>query len=427
MSKAFGCLAGLAIGVTANADVLTLTEAIRLTKMHNGTLKSAQQDMVAAKARLKQAQSQLLPVLTPSFTYVDSQRNVPNPQFGNQTIKFEQASTEAALSWRVIDAGQRMAQIRSSREGMGAQFNQNVQASRQVLFNLMQNYIEALRAQELEKVAASQMSRAESVLEQTKERVRVGDAPRRDVLQAQADVLNASVNKINARNRVNTNLASLKAIVGQGFQASFELTSIELEAIKDHFKSLEEAMQMGNTMRPDLLARSKNIESSKFQLRASQIDAGVTYGLDFSYNRQFSPTIGSNQNLSFVMSFPLYDGGLRRAVVEERRAGLQSQFDQYIQAQRDAGSEIEAAYLTLEQNKKRLDAAKLAREAAKLNFESAIESQKQGASDLIEVLTSQVSLVTAEANLIEAEYDTVIARLRLLLATGYPLPGEIDG
>jgi outer membrane protein len=411
--------------VFAHADKVTIFDAVRLAKTYNGTIKSAEQEMVAAKARLRQAQSALFPVLTPSLTYVDSQRGVPNPQFGTQTITFNQTSTEGALSWRVLDAGQRLAQIRAARYSMFAQNDQNALNSRQVLLTLYRNYVESLRAQELEKIATSQLTRAETVLAQTKARVAVGDAAKREILQAQADSLNASVNSINARNRVNTNLAGLKAVINRGYPQEMELSASELQVIEENFTSLEHAVQMMYAIRPQLLIQLNNFRATEEQIRSAEIDAGVTYALDYSYSKQFTPTSGFNQNVSFIASFPLFDGGLRRAVVQERRASYDSQKKQLDQTMRLAAGDVEVAYLNLQQNKKRFDAAKLARDAAQLNYEAAIESQRLGAADLIEVLTSQVSLVTAEANLVEANYDTVLSKIQLLFEVGFPLPGEL--
>ena len=66
----------------------------------------------------------------------------------------------------------------------------------------------------------------------------------------------------------------------------------------------------------------------------------------------------------------------------------------------------------------------MAKKAAALNYKAAIESQKEGAANLIEVLTAQVTFATADSNLVEAEYDEYISRLRLALSLGYEMEGE---
>jgi outer membrane protein len=177
-------------------------------------------------------------------------------------------------------------------------------------------------------------------------------------------------------------------------------------------------------VRPDLRAQRKRLEAQKFALKQSLINAGVAFNLDGGYTYQFSPNQGANQSLNLTLSYPLFDGGFRRANVRQDRATLESNVQTLTQAERTARAEIESAYTTLEQNVDRLAAAKAAVEAARVNYAAALGAQQAGASDLIEVLTAQVSLVTAESNYIEAVYDSLISDLRLKLVTGKPLPGE---
>jgi outer membrane protein len=404
---------------------LTMDEAIRLAKRNNGTLKAAQKDLVAAKARKTQANAAFLPSITPTLTYTDSLREIPNAQLGNQAVEFNQTSTQAALTWRPLDAGQRLAQLRSARESVSAQTAQTQQTLRQIIFNVEQQYLETLRALELEKVADAQLERANKVLDQTKTRVQVGDAARREILQAEADALNAKVNSITAKNRTATNSASLKAIIG--FQTDFsnpDLETVNFAPGTDLPTQIADAVTTGLQTRPDLIARRKSVSAQAEGLRSTEINAGLTWALDLSYSRQFSPSQSSNRNAQFLLSYPLFDGGLSRAQVNEQRANVDSSRALLDQAEKDARSEIESTFITYNQNQEALNSADLALKAARLNFEAAEGSQRAGAASLLDVITAQVSLVTAESNYIQANYDLLISQLRLRLVTGLTMPGE---
>lgn len=404
---------------------LTMDEAIRLAKRNNGTLKAAQKDLVAAKARKTQANAAFLPTLTPTLTYTDSLREIPSAQLGNQSVEFNQMSTQAGLTWRPLDAGQRLAQLRSSRESVSAQTAQTQQTLRQLIFNVEQQYLETLRALELEKVATAQLDRATKVLDQTKTRVQVGDAAKREILQAEADAFNAKVNSITAKNRTATNSAGLKAIIG--FQNDFnnpDLETVNFAPENDLPTQIADAVNTGLQTRPDLIARRKSVSAQAEGLRVTEINAGLTWSLDLSYSRQFSPAQSSNRNAQFLLSYPLFDGGLSRAQVNEQRANVDSSRATLSQAEKDARSEIESTFITYNQNQEALNAADLALKAARLNFEAAEGSQKAGAASLLDVITAQVSLVTAESNYIQANYDLLISQLKLRLVTGLTMPGE---
>lgn len=421
----FSFASGLALAAAALAQTMTLDEALRLARANNGTIKAAQADIKASRARVQQNQATFLPTLTLGANYNDSLREIPNAQQGNQSVKFNQTSTDASLAWRPIDSGERLAQLRAARESASATEANALNTLRVVLFNVEQQYFETLRAQELEKVANAQLARAAKVLDETKTRVQVGDAARREILQAEADALNARVNAIGARTRTSTNLAGLKALIGSNpTDQAPTLSTVRFDQDLELKGDLRQAIDSGMKLRPDLVARRKSNSAQAQSLRVAQIQAGLTWALDLSYSRQFTPSASSDRQVFFSVSYPLFDGGASKARVEEQRAAIDSSQFTLLQAERDAQREIEEAYLNHTQSQGRLEAAELALRAAQLNYEAAEGSQKAGAADLIEVITAQVSLVTAESNFIEATYDAIIAQLRLRLATGLPLPGE---
>jgi len=422
--KRIGLLGAIVLSASGFAgESLTLEQALKLAKTNNGTLKAAAFDIQAATARKRQATSSLFPTITPAFSFSKTKNEQGNSTVGGTTFEFEQTATQARISWRLLDSGERLTQIRSAREGEAAQIAQSRQTVRQVIFSVHQQYIETLRAQELESLADYQLKRAETVLEQTQARVKVGDAARREILQAQADALNASVNVITAKNRVDTNAATLKSQIG--LQKDFDrpvLAGYKVDI--DSPTVLAKAVEVGMTIRPDLIARRRNIGASQQSLRNAQIGAGITWSLDYTDTSFFTPITGNNQNVSFLLSYPLFDGGNARSAVAIQRASLESAAANLTQAERDARSEIESAFITFSQNKSRAEAAEKAFQAATLNFEATQESRRLGASDLIDLLTAQVSLATAESNRIDAKYDLLISQLRLQLVTGMPVPGE---
>ena len=316
---------------------LTMDEAVRLAKRNNGNLKAAEQDLVASKARRTIAASSFFPAITPTATYTDSLRQIPSATLGNTSVAFTQTSTQAGLTWRILDAGQRTAQLNAARHSVSAQDAQTQQVLRTLIFDVEVGFLETLRAQELEKVATAQKGRADKVMDQTKARGQIGDAARREILQADADALNAKVNAINAKNRTNTNSAALKAIIGlQKDYATLDLDPVSFVPATDLPASVEAAVEMGLKNRPDLIARRKSLEGQTSSARVSELDAGLTWSLDFNYSRQFTPDQSSNRNTSFLLSYPLFDGGRSKAQVSADRAGVEASKAVLAQTEKDA-------------------------------------------------------------------------------------------
>lgn len=402
-------------------DVLTLEEALRLARERNGTIRAAEQDVKAAQARVTQAAADFYPTLTPTYQYTDVKRE-------RDQQSFAQSGDSGLLrfNWQLLDSGQRDLILRAQRRATEATRFTARQTLRTTLFNTTSQYYETLRAQELKRVADSQVERARSILEQTRARIAVRDAAAIDELQANADFQNARVNSLTARNQVTNNAATLRATIGLSNSEPMPMLMRETEApVIETPGDLPSLLAEGLANRPDLIARRRNIDSQVLNRRRATRDAGIGLSVDVSDDYQVFPDRLNDRTFQVTATYPLFDGGLRRAIVREAEANIQANRFSLLQEERSVQAAIAAAYAESTTNAERLEAARVALDAARRNFEAAEESRRAGASDLLQVLTAQVSLVTAESNFIEALYDSRITEARLRLVTGRPLVGEV--
>lgn len=399
--------------------ILSLDDALALAKRRNGTIRAAQADVDAARSRVAQAYSAFFPTVRPEYQY----NNIRN-EAGQVIVAQEGTSSLLSNTWKILDSGERDYTYRSSRRALEATRFNTQQTLRTTLFTVAESYYEALRSQELQDIAESQVQRAKQILDQTEARILAKDAAEIERLQANADYQNARVQSLVARNQVISTSASLKATIG--LDATEPLPKLIRNAGPPEALAgqVDTVIDEGIKLRPDLRSRRSSIESERFsQLRADR-EAGVTFSVDLSDDYYISPHGQSNRVFGFLLSYPLFDGGQRRAAARELSANIRADRALLSQAERDARAEIESAYNQEATNIERLNAAKVAVEAAQKNYEAAVDSRQAGASDLQAVLTAQSTLLTAESNLIGAEYDLRISEVRLRLVTGRTIPGE---
>lgn len=408
-------------------DSLGLADALSLARERNGTVRAALHNVRSANYRVTQARSAFLPTLTPLWRYDDTSQTGPGIP---GALRFQGARSEISANWRVLDAGQRDWALAGSRASAQAEELAALQTVRQVLFTVHQQFYEALRAGELLRVSSAQVERAKQILAQTEAQVKVGDAPEKDVFQARADYLNATVQELTSRNRTSTSQASLKATIG--WESAKPLPELEARPQPSNFaeiEPLEAALEQGLAHRPDLEAQRARVEAQRAGARRADREAGPTWSLDASYGAGITPDRADNRVVTFLVSMPLFDGGRSRAAAREADASLASTRSSLSQSERDAIAEIESAHAELLLDIQRLDAAQAAVDAARLNYQAAIEAQKAGAAGttVVTVSTAQVSLVTAESNHVEALYAYFIAEVGLRVATGQALQGEEIG
>jgi len=419
-------IAGL-MGVATANQPLTLDEAIQMAKRNNGSVRAAYLDYQAAKASTNVAYASFLPTITPSFSRTEGRTNVlTGPSRGHSTDISNDANITAR--WLLLDNGTRRTTYRQRLLNGEASSLNALQTLRNTVFEVHQRYYDALRAQELLKVQQAQLERANTILKQTEFRAspEVGDAPRKDVLQARADALNAKASELAAVNRVETSKASLKATVGLSPDDDPVLVEPEQKTPEMVDYSLDQAFSEGLAKRPDLRGDKLRIQAQKENVKAARLDGQLRYELEAVAQKSFSDSQFDRGQLQFNINIPLYDGKRSAEALRAEQLTLQSVSASAEQAEREAKAEIESAFKEFAQNLRRLEASMLARDAARLNYKAAQESQQEGAANLIEVLTAQVTLATAESNYVEAFYDTLISEVRLRLVTGQPLPGESE-
>lgn len=425
----FGTLLVLVIGTAQAQDqsqpTLTLDQALSLAKEKNGTVKSALMQVKAGDQLVVQALSAFYPTISAQYQYNSDRQQFVSNSNTSAFFQTEGAQTSFNSSWTLLDTGERYLSLNSARRARDSRSFNAKQVLRTTLFNVVQEYYNALRTQELERVAQTEVTRAQTILDQTQTRIKARDAAQIEELQANADYQNAKVTALSAKNDTTNAAAVLKSTIGLSSGAPLPpLQKVEIGGKPNPIADLQTLILEGIKHRPDLIAQRKNIESESFSKDLANHQAGITANISGSYIEQVQPVDLSDRTLTFLINIPIFDAGNLRAQARQIGYNIKADRATLEQAERVVRSDIEAAYKTVMTNSERLDAAQIALEAAQKNYDAAVDSQKAGAYDLLQVLTAQVSLVTAESNQIQALYDYKISEVNLQLVTGRPIPGE---
>ncbi len=414
-------IAGLLTAALACAqESLKLEDALRLALQNNGLARAALADADAADARLNAARANLYPSID-----ISSSTTRTRIEGGGVNTDTTQRQNGFGLEWLLLDNGQRELRIRQSSRSAEATRQNTRDAIRRVLFQTARAYYEVLRRKELLQVADTAVRRAETLLEVARAQAEVGAAPQKDVLQAEADLANARVQQIQARNALRLAETDLKRLIG--WDALQPLPALDAPAAApapDPSISLEQLWQRARLQRPDLRNAELSLQISRLGLDSARLDSLIRLQISARGFREYEPNSRTQGSISVIASYPLFDGGLTRANLREAEASLQSAQFRLQQAERDAYAEVESALLSVRESAERLEASRLAVAAAQRNFDAAQESLREGVGTIVEVLTAQLALITAETNLVQATYDAAVAELQLRLAVGDKLPVE---
>jgi outer membrane protein len=414
------CIGLLAVAAVNAQEMLSLDDALRLALQNNGLARAALAETDAADARLAAARANLYPSID-----LSSSTTRTRIEGGGAIADTTQRQNGFGLEWLLLDNGQRELRIRQSSRTAEATRKGTRDTLRRVLFQTARAYYEVLRRKELLQVADTAVRRAETLLEVAKAQAEVGTAPQKDVLQAEADLANARVQQIQARNALRLAETDLKRLIGWEAQKPLPaLTAPDAPPTPEPALSVEQLWQRARLQRPDLRDAELRLQISRLGLDAARLNSLLRLQISARGFREYEPNSRTQGSISIVASYPLFDGGLTRASLREAEASLQSAQFRLQQAERDAYAEVESALLSICEAFERLEASKIAVAAAQRNFDAAQESLREGVGTIVEVLTAQLALITAETNLVQATYDAAVAELQLRVATGERLPAE---
>ncbi|MGH3429120.1 MAG: TolC family protein, partial [Mycobacteriales bacterium] len=215
-----------------------------------------------------------LPVITPNYEYNTSR--VKYYTGGNRVITSgPPASFDVHASWLLLDSGQRAAVLRNARSLAEASRYNALEVLRQLLTDVNQQFYDATRSQELLKVQQSALDRAKVVLDQTTLGAKVGQNAQKDVLQAQADELNAETQVLIAQNAVSTSIAQLKATIGWSQSDTPVLTAPAPPTDQAPTLTLDQEIQLGLKNRADLISLRSVENARRADLALARAEAWI--------------------------------------------------------------------------------------------------------------------------------------------------------
>lgn len=397
----------------AAAGSVTLEEAVKRAVLRNPTAEIATQEIQRAEALSRQARATWLPTLNANGTYtrLDNDRELN----GRVILSANQLSANLALTVPLI-AGRQWVAYWRSKDNIDVARAGFADARREIAVAAARAYLTVIAQRRVLISAQRALSTARAHEEFSATRLQGGVGNRLDAVRAAQERATAEV-------RVKTQLTALAraqealgVVLGEeGSVDAAEDPSLGAPA------SVDAALAEASTRRADIAAQRDRVTVARKAVRDSSLDylpvlSAVVQPFYQNPATFTQPTTGWQAQL--VLSIPLFDGGARYGVADERHA-LEAQARARLEgALRQARSEVRIAFEAMRRADEALvgarEASKLAREALEL----AQLAYKAGATSNIEVVDAERRAHEAETAAAMAEDASRQARLDLLAACG---------
>jgi outer membrane protein len=233
-------------------------------------------------------------------------------------------------------------------------------------------------------------------------------------------VANATVQLITAQNNYETAKAQLNQAAGIPGGTDYEVGDLDFGGVPDEDQPLETLVSKALATRPELAMLKKQRQSGEETLWSAKgtygpsiaASAGVT---DVGVNlEQLVP----NWTAGVGVTWPLYQGGLSKALVHQAEAGLESIDAQVSVELLQVQLDVDSARLSVRAAKATIGAVDDALTSAREQLRLAEQRYATGVGSIIELNDAQVTYTTAAAQVVSARYGLATARAQLLAALG---------
>ena len=289
------------------------------------------------------------------------------------------------------------------------------------------SYYDVLVNQEPARVSEERANRAREGLGVARARVVSGAAVRTDSLQLVLELTRAEVDVLVNRNTLRTAQLDLGRRVGE--PRAVDAVALDTMPAPDLPIGMPEALRMALDQGPQFRTARANERAAEAALKSQRSDYFPSLGvgaLHQRYDTRIFPGAANVTSVTFSLSFPLWNNGLRE--IEVSRARVTRDVARTIREdlERAVRRDVISAFDTYQTSREAVRLAGVAVVVARDNYQMQDMRYRAGATTILDLLDAQVSLAEAEAGLVQARYVTRLSLARLEAILGRRLFSNKD-
>jgi outer membrane protein TolC len=298
----------------------------------------------------------------------------------------------------------------------------------EVGYMVREAYFRALYGAELVEAQKARLKSAESMVQVAQAQLDAGKGILASVKRAEAEMADARRELTMAETDRQKMILDLLETMGASMENLPELT--ERLIYTEPRLTLPQSLDAVRRNRGELLAAKARLEAAN-GVQASANGASQPQLYAFAMGDAFDPkdAMGKRSGYAFglTLTFPLYDGGMRRSEADASRAMTEVARSEQSRIALKVEKEVRQAWLDIETAAQNYRTAEAAVAGAQSAYDVMAIRVETGKGIQLELLDALANLVRAKANLAQAlyEHEIAIARLdRAIGLTGASHPGE---
>jgi outer membrane protein len=413
-------------GAAAQDVTVTLAEAVELALRAQPAVVQARGNVDIAHASRREVLGSWLPRLTSTGSYSAQ----PTSRWSNDLQQFVSAGSSTSqsagfsASLELFDGFRRMAQGRAAGAQLSSADANLTNQEFQVALEVKQTFFSALAADELVRVSATRIQRAEEQLKVAREKLLAGSATRSDTLRSAVEMGNARLALLTAETQQATARADLARLIGVdrpvravGDSSLFRMTPPDTAALRAELLRSAPAVLAAEAEARSAAATVGVNRAQYFPTITGSFSQNwsgpVTTGIDSATGRQNSIAWRGQWAARLSLNWSIFNGFTREATLTRSTVARDAAEAQAAEARRRASAQLTQQLAAYQSAQTRIEITVASRAAAEEDLRVVRERYRLGAATILEVLTSQVTLDQAEVDAVQAQFDFLVSRAQL--------------
>jgi len=405
-------------------DILSLDQAIATAMQNNFDIQLANNNLVIADNNQSLQNSGYLPTVTGQGNANYSRNNAfvinqNDEEFSIDGIETTSYGASVALNYTLYSGGKRKQQYDKLKKAYELSDTQRQLQIDNTIFNVYNSYYSIAKSSIQLEILEEAFEISKQRLIRTEYQAEYGQKTSLDVLNAQVDVNNDSINLINSQIALGNAKRQLNFLLGENINREFEVDeTIEVNSLLD-FESIQANMTSNNL-------QSKQIEInqaiSEYDLKINQtgwmpsVSTNLSYGLNNSQNGPtglFATQNVNGLNAGINLNWNIFDGGATQVRVQNAKIGIENQMLTKAQLDLNLNTELANTWANYTNQLILIQSAGLNLKVAEQNFLKTQERYNLGQITSIDFRQAQLNLINAKVNLTNAKFGAKTAEIQL--------------
>lgn len=412
-------------GVPANA--MDLQGAYEAAVRNDAQIRASRAATEAARERLPQAKSQLLPNVSATVgrnynDLISEGRNVLGQATRTQSHYFSGNKTLSVRQplyrpYQVAAVEQAQAQVQEA----DATLERDEQS---LVVRLGESYFEALLAEDQLNLVLSQKTTYAKQLEAAQKSFKAGSGTRTDIDEAQARLDMTVAQELEARQNREYTHHRLEVMTGESMEGLAGLPVGAFQAEPPLPSSVAAWIEQAEAASPELQQLRAQQDGARLEVEKAEAGHRPTLDAVAQWARTNSDSIYAvnsrydNKVLGVQLSVPLYSGGYVNSTVRQALAAQQRAAEALEATRRDLAVRVRKEFRGMTEGVARIQALEQAVRSAEQAVLSNRRSFEAGYRTMIDVLNAEHQKTTALRDLAQARYLYLVSRLRLQSLAG---------